>query len=244
MTKKIIVFINKAIKKEKSREWTLKKLRDIIQDIPDFNIREKARLYVAAKRIAVLMYMQGGYISNSQIKKMSASWNKINEHCNSRGRKKDVKLMLQDSRAKKQVFFLCSSHSNPAEDHKDWQGKIYVDRFWRNTLGDDAELVYAVQSYIKNHDVKTVQWVMQAPVYMITRPYCRHKMIPMALEEVLHSSLKKIKANHPEAYIIEKKGDYKKKFYTLRYQIHKELGMDGEARRDKILIRRNSTDNE
>ena len=210
----------------------------MIQSIPDFNIREKARLYVAAKRTAVLMYMQNGYITNSQILKMSRSWNKINEHCSIRTRKQDNRDLMHASRAQGQVFYLCTAHSGCAEDHVEWQGRIYVDRFWRNTLKDDPETLYAVKSYLNNHEIKTVQWVMGPPVFLITRPYCRHRMIPIPIQEVLHGSLNHIQKHHPEYYEITRKGDYRKKFYRLRYEVHKGMGLEAEARRDKILLAR------
>ena len=32
------------------------------------------------------------------------------------------------------ILFLCSKHNNCADDHKNYQGKIYIDRFWRQKV--------------------------------------------------------------------------------------------------------------
>lgn len=112
------------------------------------------------------------------------------------------------------VFYLCSVHTGPAEDHKEWQGKIYVDRYWRSVLekhgGTDTgtvhgDLIKGIGAYIKNHNILTVQEVVNHKPYLITRPYCRHFFIPLSTEEVLGSSLNKILKEHPEAHTKSKK---------------------------------------
>lgn len=85
------------------------------------------------------------------------------------------------------IFFLCSKHNSPADDHADYQGKIYVDRFWRTKVSGPE---YAsVLAYIKDNDVATVQDIMGEPVYLTTRPYCKHFFIPVATEDIIGSVL-------------------------------------------------------
>ena len=101
------------------------------------------------------------------------------------------------------IFFVCSKHKHPAEDHKDYQGKIYVDRFWRTKL--DEQMQKKVGAYIKNHNVLTVQYIIGEPVYMTTRPYCKHYFIPVNTSTVLNSSYKKV---------VESTGLHSHKWYT------------------------------
>lgn len=101
------------------------------------------------------------------------------------------------------VFFVCSKHRKPAEDHKDYQGKIYVDRFWRTKL--DLDMQKKVAAYIKNHNILTVQYITGEPVYMTTRPYCKHYFIPVSTDYVLHASYKKV---------VESTGLHEHKWYT------------------------------
>ncbi len=216
----------------------MQKVRDIIQGIPDFNIREKARLYVVIKKTAKLIYIQNGNLANGQIKNYSVGFNKVQEHRNSRERKLDVIQGLRQSRASQGVFYLSSSHSNPAKDHADYQGRIYVDRFWRSVLAADDEKRRAVEAYIRNHDTMTVQEVIREPVYFITRPYCKHFFIPLDTDEVLGSSLNKVKKSHPEAHVRNHNLDYRRKYYMERERIHTVLKMESEAEVDRKLIRK------
>ena len=75
------------------------------------------------------------------------------------------------------IFYLCSKHSNPAKDHKDYEGKLYVDRYWRSILStgtDTAWLIGKVEQFITKNNITTVQKIVGAPVYLTTRPYCKH----------------------------------------------------------------------
>ena len=92
------------------------------------------------------------------------------------------------------IFYLCSWHKDCAADHKDYQGKIYVSEDWEERCldGDQGK----IRAYIKNHNCITVQEVIGDPVYMITRPNCRHYFISVSVDEVLHSSVKKLLKQH------------------------------------------------
>lgn len=114
------------------------------------------------------------------------------------------------------IFFCCSTHNNPAEDHKDYQGKIYVDRFWRTKV--PGRMYRAVESYIRNHQTVTLQEIQGSPVYLCTRPYCKHYFIPIPTYTVLHSSPKKIAAEYSKIYA-ERTYDY----YKMRSQVFAKL---------------------
>jgi len=123
-----------------------------------------------------------------------------------------IRAMLQDNET---IFFLCTVHDHCADDHKMWQGLIYVDRFWRTKI--EGELYYPVLSYIKNRRIRTVQWVMGEPVWMTTRPNCKHYFIPLKTEEVLHSSPKILNERH--RYKTYSRDDY----YELRRAVYTDL---------------------
>ena len=83
------------------------------------------------------------------------------------------------------IFFMCDSHPNCADDHKDYQGKIYVDKNWRSRV--PPELYLPVLSYIELRHIRTVQSVLGKPVWLTTRPYCKHKLSPVPTATVLNS---------------------------------------------------------
>lgn len=112
-----------------------------------------------------------------------------------------VSSVLDSSRRAIKIFFLSSYHQKPAEKHKQYQGKIFVDRYWKNTLRQNGleMLIPRVEKYIREHNTLTVQEILGAPVYFITRPYCRHFFVPLDLDEVLENSPEAIFRSHVEA---------------------------------------------
>lgn len=216
----------------------LDKIRGMIQNTPSLNIREKARMFLVFKKYTVLMYAQEGKLYNPQIRRLAVESGKIMEHCNARRRRQELKSGMIDHRAKQGVFYLCSWHINPAEDHKNWEGKIYVDRFWKNILKDDIARMKAVEAYVRNRNIRTVQWVTGKPVYMITRPYCRHYMTGLDTDEVLKASLKKIKKNHTELQSEGRRYDWKEKFYRFRREAHRAMEMIPEMKWDEKIIKK------
>ena len=81
------------------------------------------------------------------------------------------------------VFFVASSHDDCAEDHKEAQGKIYIDQNWRNILS--GPIKDEVDVYIKQHNIPTMQYIINAPVYFITRPNCRHYFVRYSAQDIL-----------------------------------------------------------
>lgn len=120
-------------------------------------------------------------------------------------RKRQKTKELLDSHLNDTIFFACSKHNSPAKDHADFQGLIYVDRFWRQKV--HVYTYRAVEAYIKNHKIITVQEIMGAPVYLTTRPYCKHYFVPLDTYEVLHSSTKRL---------IEQYATHRSKKYTTQ----------------------------
>lgn len=85
------------------------------------------------------------------------------------------------------IFYLASQHKDSASDHAPYQGKMYIDEKWRSSIKDNG-LKKAIDKYISQNDVKTVQWVMGEPVWFITRPNCRHYFTALTVSEVLGTS--------------------------------------------------------
>ena len=131
MKVKIIELLCKAVLNNIPEHEILKKIRGIIQNTPDFNIREKAALYKIVKKTADLMYFQNGKLYNGQIKEYSTGINKVEEHRNARLRKQNLVADMRTHRADSGVFYMSSIHSNPAPDHAAYQGKILMIRIPR-----------------------------------------------------------------------------------------------------------------
>lgn len=97
------------------------------------------------------------------------------------------------------IFYLVSSHQKPQKAHAVLQGTVLADRYWRKALEDagmEGWYIKSVESYMRNHKTKTVQWAMGDPCYLITRPNCRHRLIPIPTWEVLTSSERSIRKRH------------------------------------------------
>lgn len=83
------------------------------------------------------------------------------------------------------VFYICNHFADCADDHKDYQGKIYYDERWAE-YGYDDETTAKIKSRIK--DMKSVQEVRGNKPYLTTRPNCRHTFTPISLEQALNVS--------------------------------------------------------
>lgn len=138
------------------------------------------------------------------------------------------------------VFYLASSHNDCAEDHKDYQGKIYIDENWKNYI-NDVNIVKEINKYINLHNVDTFQWVISKPVWFITRPNCRHFFKALDTNDVFTHDVATLIKNHKMHTKVGKKDQQtikhptKKEWYTRtnveeiikkyeeRYEYHKML---------------------
>lgn len=93
---------------------------------------------------------------------------------------------MEKSRKNGEYFYLASSHGDCAEDHKPYQGRLYVDK-------DAPEEAI---DYARDRSLYTVQWVMGKPAWFITRPHCRHYFVSLTLEQVKGKTLKKLKRKY------------------------------------------------
>lgn len=105
-----------------------------------------------------------------------------------------LEMSRSNSRASYSPFFLCSSHPKPAKDHADWEGKMYYDEDWEKFASDQDK--DRIRAYIQNRKLRSVQWVTGEPVYLITRRNCKHYLMNLPLDEVMHSSAKALLKKH------------------------------------------------
>lgn len=93
-----------------------------------------------------------------------------------------IRDFMDASRKNGEYFYLASSHGDCAEDHKAYQGRLYVDE----KAPEDAI------KYAHDRGLYTVQWVMGKPAWFITRPHCRHYFVSLTEEQVRGKTLKKL----------------------------------------------------
>jgi hypothetical protein len=192
-------------------------LKTLLSTRDDLSSREKSVVY----KYFMNMYRTKLYDPEGSIKFM----NHFERVTTVRYKKDKLKETMSYNREQRLpvVFYLCTYHEKAGKDHKDYQGKIYVDRYWKSSLlqGHGHGLGWLeepIRSYIKNHGILTVQDVTNGKPYLITRPYCRHKLIPLNTWDVLTSSLSAIKRDHPEAVMgsgSKSKRQYKKEYNDL-----------------------------
>ena len=141
-------------------------------------------------------------------------------------------------------FFLCSSHPKPAKDHAQWEGKMYYDEDWEQYAADQDK--DRIRAYIRNKKLRTVQWVLGAPVYLVTRRNCKHYLTNIPLEEVLHGSAKSLLRKHklymPDETPVSKEiRNYREYYNRLKVEeaLHKLIPNDQLAKdinKDKKLL--------
>lgn len=93
--------------------------------------------------------------------------------------------LLDASRGLGIIFHLCTFFNDSAPDHAKWQGKTYVLENWKNYITDEEE-IKRIEEFIKKEDIRTLEWVIDKPVYMTTRPNCRHSFIAIDLEQAIN----------------------------------------------------------
>lgn len=160
-------------------------------------------------RIATECY-QGG---------MAMVWD-ASQHYDGEKRQEAVKRTLDDARYSHRYIWLCSTHGDPAVGHKDYQGKYYVDE---NAPRDVLE-------YARIKGFKSYQWVIDSPVYMITRPNCRHYMTSLPMDYVMKTDPSTALSELHMRYDEGKRGS----FQTLPPRTPKEIRQ--EAYRNRLYF--------
>lgn len=196
---KVLSFIQKYKKEGKTLNYISQKIKCQVDTKKHWKKRHKILVYKS--------FMN--FIKKEDVKSIIKSINYVERKTDSRIKIAKFKFTVDQGRKGKRItehgytleskpviFYLCSEHDKCSDGHQDWQGKIYVDRFWKSLMigaGCTDEDIYRVKSYIKNHSLLTWQEVVGGKPYLISRPYCTHYMIPLSTDDVLVNSLNKIK---------------------------------------------------
>lgn len=80
------------------------------------------------------------------------------------------------------VFYACNVYQDCADDHKDYQGRVYYDKRYL-TMGYDEETVRTIERAIRSRNMLAVQDVRDGKPYLTTRPNCRHNFTALSIEQ-------------------------------------------------------------
>lgn len=80
------------------------------------------------------------------------------------------------------VFYACNVYQDCADDHKDYQGKVYYDKRYLN-MNYDEETLRVIERTIRNKNMLAVQDVREGKPYLTTRPNCRHNLTAISIEQ-------------------------------------------------------------
>ena len=142
-----------------------------------------------------------GYVSRCCVYEIVKSLNRSKRREWSKTKQLHVRSGMKLCRARETpiVFYLVSSHQKPQKAHADLQGQVLVDRYWRAVLEDRPRMFSEVEDYLKTHPTMTVQQAMDAPHYLIVRPNCRHRLIPLPTNKVLCLSKQELRKAYNKA---------------------------------------------
>lgn len=145
------------------------------------------------------------------------------------------------------VFYITNHFRDCADDHKDYQGKIYYDARWRE-FGYDAETTERIQGVINKKRMLSVQEVRDGKPWLTTRPNCRHTFTPISLEQAtgkasdVVSDLKLSTGSYRDANyedtVKQRYNERQIRFYKARMEQYDKMGADYSdfMQRDKTLV--------
>lgn len=96
-------------------------------------------------------------------------------------------LQVESGTKNKVVFWLCSQHSDCADDHIKFQGKLYYDENY-TSFGIPSELLQKITKFIQSKNMLSIQKVKNNAPFLTTRPNCRHYFQPVSTTQALTSS--------------------------------------------------------
>jgi hypothetical protein len=110
------------------------------------------------------------------------------------------------------VFFVCDEFGDCADDHADYQGKIYYNADYTNfNLTDQAKVM--ISRAITRKKLLSVQEVRDNKPFLTTRPNCRHRLIPISIDEAIGEDLSKVKQS-----VDSVRGNYRPENYEASQQ--------------------------
>lgn len=108
----------------------------------------------------------------------------------------------------KTVFYVCNSFNDCADDHADYQGKVYYDERYIS-WGFEEEQEEAIKEHILKNKLMAMQDVIDEKPYLTRRPNCRHKLYPISLKQALNLSPNQLLDKFNIKRGTYKKSDYK-----------------------------------
>jgi hypothetical protein len=183
--RQVFSYLNREISagKKVNLDKFRQKLLNTLKNQPNLTSTEVSELFGVIYRGIVKNVVQANF--KGQLIMSASEFEKIYQGARNVWLRVRQKEKLQSTRAvvKDSVFVMCSKHYPVAADHKDWQGKLYVNQGWRNMVSGSE--YRAVNEYVKENGIITIQSVMKNPPYLITRPNCRHKLVKVPVSAVL-----------------------------------------------------------
>lgn len=144
----------------------------------------------------------------------------INKHVLDFESEEKNKLLEEEKKENpKRLFILVSEHKDSALDHKDYQGRLYFAKDYEKIIAnEDENKRKEIFKRIKEEHMLEFEWVIGKPVWMITRPNCRHFFEYLDTEDVLKHTTKYLLKKHKMKLAV---GD-RKELQTLRHDTRKQ----------------------
>lgn len=174
---------------------------------------------------------------NGKIKKLINK--KVTDDAES-NKSKITTAYINQSRDSGKWIYLASSHNDCAEDHVDYQGKLYYDN----------KAPESVIKWSKGKGLRSIQWVMDGPVWFITRPNCRHYFKSLPIDVVKKHSVRELKRRYkthrkegdralatPASIAIEEYEDRLKLLMAL-YREHPTEFLRRDIQKTKLLLKK------
>lgn len=125
------------------------------------------------------------------------------------------------------VFFLCDEFADCADDHADFQGKIYYNADYETmSLTEDAKQIIA--NAIKAKQLLSVQEVREGEPFLTTRPNCRHRFIPISIDEGIGEDISRVKTS-----VDSVRGNYRPENYDALKQ---QRALERNIRKNKKAL--------
>ena len=193
--------------------------------IPQANVRERAALIRGAMETAARARVgakpgedpadaSARLTRVCAIRPMERAANAVDRAMASKAKAVALSSLLEEGRkaVSPTVFYMVSGHPNPAEGHAEYEYALCVDARWRSALADSGEWWVSkdVARIVRAHGIPSLQSLARGPSWVYTRPYCRHRFVPLPTMEVLADpDPARIRAEHPEVVdpVRPRKGD-------------------------------------
>ena len=170
--KNIVNSVSKAITKGKLSSGTL--LYDEIKNAMKTGIKDMFVTYKNGRKVSYKAYMEMKVRTTMHQEALA--------------------YQFESARKMGVVFYLASSHGDCADDHKDYQGRLYYDESWQSIAKDSQHR--AIADFIRSNKLMSIQDVRDGKPYLTTRPNCRHTFKPLTLDQVLNNSVKELLVKH------------------------------------------------